>query len=104
MLDLGFVGLMTAWSAGVGLWALQRLRSLPEHPADALALAVPLGLGFLALATLGLAELGILDRTGLAALFVIGAAVGSRDAWRGAARLARRPSFAGLPLLSPDLF
>ena len=35
MLDLGFVGLLTIWSAGVGLWTLRRFRSTPEHPADA---------------------------------------------------------------------
>ncbi|MEJ7638863.1 MAG: hypothetical protein WKF75_13055 [Singulisphaera sp.] len=79
MLDLGFVGLLTIWSAGVGLWTLRRLGSTPGHPADALALAVPLGLGLLALATLGLAEFSILNRMGLAIILALGAALGSRE-------------------------
>ena len=79
MLDLGFVVLLTIWSAGVGLWTLRRLGSTPEHPADALALAVPLGLGLLGLATLGLAEVSMLNRMGLAVVLALGAVLG----WRG---------------------
>ena len=82
MLDLGFVGLLTIWSAGVGLWTLRRLGSTPEHPADALALAVPLGLGLLGLATLGLAEFSMLDRMGLAIVLALGGGPGRRArAW-----------------------
>ena len=54
-------------AAGLGLRLLDRLGGRPETPADALALAVPLGLGMLALAVLGLGELGIAE---------------SRQAWR----------------------
>ena len=66
MLDLGFVLLLTFLAAGIGLRLLDRLGGRPETPADALALAVPLGLGILALAVLGLGELGVLNRGGLA--------------------------------------
>ena len=45
MLDLGFVLLLTFLAAGIGLRLLDRLGGRPETPADALALAVPLGLG-----------------------------------------------------------
>ncbi len=95
MLDLGFVGFLTIWSAGVGLWTLRRLGSTPEHRFDALALAVPLGLGLLGLATLGLAECSMLNRMGLAIVLAIGAALG----WRGGRLSEMLPSasgFAGL--------
>src|SRR5687767_1324921 len=78
MLDLGFVGLLTIWSGGVGLWTLRRLGSTPEYRADDLALAVPLGLGLLGLATLGLAECSMLNRMGLAIVLALGAALGCR--------------------------
>src|SRR5947209_4273220 len=45
------------------------------HPLDALALALPLGFGGLALATLGLGEIGQLHRTSLAAVLLIGGIV-----------------------------
>jgi hypothetical protein len=81
MLDLGFVVLLTAWSAGVGLRVLNRLGPRPEHPADALALAVPLGLGLLSLAVLGLGECGALDRSGLLWVAAFGAWFGCRQGW-----------------------
>lgn len=104
MLDLGFVGLLTIWSAGVGLWTLRRLGSTPGHPADALALAVPLGLGLLALTTLGLAEFSMLNRMGLAIVLALGAALGSRNIQCGADLPTLSPSSAGSLLCSPDLF
>jgi len=97
MLDLGFVGFLTIWSAGVGLWTLRRLGSTPEHRFDALALAVPLGLGLLGLATLGLAECSMLNRMGLAIVLAIGAALG----WRGAKLWATSPSAFGIAGLFP---
>ena len=93
MLDLGFILLLTAWSAGVGLRVLGRLRQTPEHPADALALAVPLGLGMLALAALVLGEFGVLTPGGLRVVLVAGALLGGREACRGTARLVREASF-----------
>jgi hypothetical protein len=105
MLDLGFVWLLSAGSMGIGLRLLNRLGVLPEHPADALALAIPLGLGMLALATLGLGELGVLNVPGLTIILALWAGWGARDALRGANRLARsqpdfsvRPSRTGLIL------
>ena len=65
MIDLGFAVFLAIVSAGVGKRILDRLGSTPEHPLDALALALPLGMGVLSLATLGLGELGRLNRVGL---------------------------------------
>jgi hypothetical protein len=76
MLDLGFVCLLSVLAAGVGLRVLDRLGGRPASRADALALAVPIGLGLLALATLGLGELGALNRAGLAILLAGGFLVG----------------------------
>jgi len=90
MLDLGFLLLLAAWSSGVGLWVLRRFGPPPEHPADALALAVPTGLGVLALAVLGLGEVGRLDRDGLRAVLGVGAIVGL-PGLLGLLRRARRP-------------
>ncbi|MBV8555826.1 MAG: hypothetical protein JO116_09685, partial [Planctomycetaceae bacterium] len=93
MLDIGFILLLAAWSAGVGLRVLGRLRQTPEHPADALALAVPLGLGMLALAALALGEFGVLTPGGLKVVLVAGALLGGREAGRGIACLVRQASF-----------
>src|SRR5262245_60932889 len=89
MLDLGFLLLISAWSAGVGLGALRRFGPWPEHPADALALAVPLGLGMLGLAAFGLGETGALNAGGIKAVLVAGAVPG---AWAGWAFLRRGDS------------
>ncbi len=101
MLDIGFILLLTIWSAGVGLWTLRRLGQTPEHPADALALAVPLGLGILALTMLSLGELGVLTTKGIKATLAVGALLGGREAWRGISRLMREVSFP--PPQLPDL-
>jgi hypothetical protein len=76
MLDLGFLLLLTLVAAGVGLWLQGRLGGRLTAAADALALAVPLGLGLLALATLLLGEFGILGRGSLAVLLAAGLSVG----------------------------
>jgi len=81
MLDLGFLFLMTLWAAGLGRRVLSWLGGEPEHPVDALALAVPIGLGLLALEVLGLAELGLMSRAGLAALMVAGMIIGGDSGW-----------------------
>jgi hypothetical protein len=70
MLDLGFILLLTSIAAGLGLRLLDRLGGRPANRADALALAVPVGLGLLALATLLLGELGMLTPAGLVILLV----------------------------------
>ena len=104
MLDLIFIALLTAWAAGVGLRVVARLGGVPEHPADTLALAVPAGLGLLALAALGLAEVGWLTAGGIAAVLGLGAIVGGTAGIRllrqwvvGARRT--RPSFVDLALM-----
>jgi hypothetical protein len=68
MLDLALLIVLGATSAGVGLAVLRRLGGIPEHPSDALGLAVPLGLGLLGLATLGLGLARSLTLTAVAAL------------------------------------
>src|SRR3954453_4568688 len=74
MLDLVFVLLLTVGAGGVALRVVRRCGS--GHPADDLALAVPLGLGILALATLGLAELGVLSLPGLGLVLGVGIVLG----------------------------
>ena len=81
MLDLGFLLLLSLWSAGVGLWALRRFGPLPEHPADALALALPLGLGALGLTVFGLGEVGALGTGGIAWVLIVGAVVSALGWW-----------------------
>jgi hypothetical protein len=103
MLDLGFVLLLSLWSLGVGLRVVDRFGLLPEHPADASALAIPIGLGALALATLGLGELGVLDATGLMIVLALGSILGAKDAWRGVTRLGRALSNITARPTPPDL-
>jgi hypothetical protein len=108
MIDLGLAVFLGVVAAGVGRRVLARLRELPVHPADALALAVPLGLGVLALGTLALGELGCLNPAGLSVLLaaaiefgVVGLARTSRggspmqtnsaSAWLARLRVGRRP-------------
>ncbi len=75
MLDLGFLLVLTAWSAGVGLFVLRRFGPPPEEPADALGLAIPIGLGVLALAALALGMVDELDAGRLESVFGAGAIV-----------------------------
>ncbi len=85
-LDLGFLILLAIVAAGVGFRLLGGLGATPEHPADAWALAVPLGLGVLALAVLGLAEAGALTPGAIAGLLAVGAAVGGQGGAVGTLR------------------
>ena len=88
-LDLGFLILLAIVAAGLGSRVLGWLRATPEHPLDAWALAVPLGLGTLALAVLGLAEVGMLTPVAIGGLLAVGMVSGG---WRGVvATLAIRP-------------
>ncbi len=66
MIDLGFAVLVAFCAAGAGKRILDRIGQSPAHPLDALALALPLGLGLISLAALVLGELGCLNRIGLA--------------------------------------
>ena len=106
MLDLGFLILLITLATGLGRRVVARLGGEPEHPADALALAAPVGLGLLALVVLGLGEIGFLTTGGIVAVLVVAAAIGGASGVRlmvgGGRDLAtalRRPSFVDLALL-----
>jgi hypothetical protein len=100
MLDLGFILVLTFLAARVGLRLLDRIGGRPAHAGDALALAVTLGLGVLALATLALGELGLLNRGSLAILLAASIPLplgeGARRAGEGLK--PSRPSATPLPL------
>src|SRR4051812_13213143 len=81
MIDLGFILLLSAAAAGLGLALLDRLGGRPEDPIDALAMSIPLGLGALALAALGLGEVGALSRPSLAGLLGLGVVLGGCRAY-----------------------
>ena len=63
MIDLAFAAFLAMIGMGAGQRILDRLGQAPEHPLDAAALALPLGLGLMALGVLGLGELGWLNRS-----------------------------------------
>jgi hypothetical protein len=92
-LDLGFLILLAIVSAGLGFRVLGWLRATPEDPLDAWALAVPLGLGSLALGVLGLAEVGALTPRMLGVLLAGGLVLGGKGGWSGT--LAIRPRWSG---------
>ena len=71
MIDLGFAALLALISAGFGKRLLDGLSCSPEHPLDAMALALPLGMGLSALAALALGELGCLNFVGLSVLLAV---------------------------------
>jgi hypothetical protein len=71
MIDLGFAALLALISAGFGKRVLDGLGQSPEHPLDAMALALPLGLGLTALAALALGEFGCLNSVGLSVLLAV---------------------------------
>jgi hypothetical protein len=96
MLDLGFVLLLAVWSAGVGLSVVRRLGPLPEHPADALALALPVGLGGLGLASLGLGEVGRLDARAIGFVLCAGSLPLFAGRWWVALRLPTLRSGDGI--------
>ncbi len=77
-LDLAFLILLAVASSGLGYRLLGWLRATPEHPLDAWALAVPIGLGGISLGVLGLAEVGWLTPQALAGLLVVGLVVGGK--------------------------
>ena len=86
MLELAFIAFLAAWSAVVGRAMLRPFGPIPEHRSDALGMALPLGLGAMAMAALGLAELGWLGRPGLVGVAVVGLlgayAVAAIPRWR----------------------
>ena len=92
-LDLGFLILLAIVAAGLGYRVLAGLRAMPEHPGDAWALALPLGLGVLSLGVLGLAECGVLTPGAIARLLAVGAMVGGKGGMVGT--VAARPRSTG---------
>ncbi len=84
--DLLFLAILAAWSAGVGLFVLRLFGTLPRAVSDTLGLAIPLGLGLLALACLGLGELGQLHPRAIAAVVDVGAILGTFAAFRAMRR------------------
>jgi hypothetical protein len=76
MVDLGLAVFLAIIAAGIGKRMLGFVRELPEHPLDAMALAVPVGLGSLALGCLAVGEFGQLNLAGLAVLLAVAAEVG----------------------------
>ena len=102
-LDLGFLILLAIVSAGLGFRLLGWLRATPEHPLDVWALAVPLGLGALALAVLGLAEVGVLTPGAIAGLLAVGVLVGGRGGVVGTVAAWPRSFGRDLPSLAFDL-
>jgi hypothetical protein len=89
MLDILFLIALAVWAVGVGLRIERTFAPSPKGPADELALALPLGLGVLSLASLGLAEFGVLNRAGLGVLLAFGCLLGlaplgslMRSVWR----------------------
>jgi hypothetical protein len=82
VLDIGFLFLLFVWSFGVGLALLVRFDSSFAKRPGAIALAVPLGLGTLALIGLGLGELGALGAWGLSVVGSLGVGLGAAHLWR----------------------
>ncbi|MGC8643760.1 MAG: ArnT family glycosyltransferase, partial [Isosphaeraceae bacterium] len=76
MLDLAMALFLALIAAGLGKRLLDWLGQAPEHPVDILALATPIGLGVLALATLLIGEAGWLNLVGLAVLLAVATELG----------------------------
>lgn len=94
MLDCLFILGLGLLAAAVGLRLLDALDARREYGFDTLALAIPLGLGTVALATLALGEFGILNPGTLAGLFVASALLAGRQAWREIVVLIRNSAFS----------
>jgi hypothetical protein len=76
MIDLAFAAFLATIGMGVGRRVVDRLGQSPEHPLDSAALAMPMGLGLIALGVLGLGEVGWLNRIGLAVLLAVAMELG----------------------------
>lgn len=91
MLDLGMALFLAVIAAGIGKRLLVWFGEAPEHPMDLLALAAPLGLGILALATLLIGEAGWLNLVGLAVLLGVATELGGVAGARLIGGLIPRP-------------
>ena len=76
MIDLGFAALLALITLGVGKRLLDWLGQTPEHPLDAAALALPLGMGAAALFVLALGEVGCLNLFGVTIVVAVFAELG----------------------------
>jgi hypothetical protein len=94
MLDLLFLLVLTAWAALVGRRLLGGFGGPAPDTLETIALTVPLGLGVLGLATLGLGEVGCLNRLGLLAVLGLGLLVSGPEIrqWPGRPRFRLDPS------------
>jgi hypothetical protein len=90
MIDLIFAIFLAFISLGTGIRILNRADQAPSHPLDVLALALPLGMGLLAIGMLLLGELRCLNRLGLAIVLAIGMELGLAPSFRFFGDLWRR--------------
>ncbi len=82
MIDFGFAALLALITLGVGKRLLDWLGQTPEHPLDAIALALPLGMGASALSVLALGELACLNLLGVTIVLAVFTEVGVLSAVR----------------------
>jgi hypothetical protein len=90
MFDLGLALFLALVAAGIGKGLLDSIGELPEQPLDALAVATPLGLGLLALASLLLGQGGWLNLAGLAVLLGVATELGLLAGFRLVRELVQR--------------
>ena len=102
MIDLGFAALLALIAAGFGKRILDELGCSPEHPLDALALAIPLGMGLTALATLALGEVGCLNFVGISVVLAVTVELGI-IAWFNLFRQVRSMVQNARPDAEPDI-
>ncbi|MDR3620881.1 MAG: 4-amino-4-deoxy-L-arabinose transferase [Paludisphaera borealis] len=93
MFDLGFALFLALVSAGLGWRILRWLGGSPEHPVDVFGLALPLGMGLLALASLVLGQFRGLNIVGLAVLVGVVTELGLFSGFRLVRELARSADF-----------
>jgi Dolichyl-phosphate-mannose-protein mannosyltransferase len=98
MIDLAFAAFLATIGIGAGRRILDRVGETPEHPLDAAALSLPIGLGLLSLSVLALGALGWLNACGLCVLLAIMMELGLVPALRMLRSFARR----GAGHLEPD--
>ncbi|MFO0957079.1 MAG: glycosyltransferase family 39 protein [Isosphaeraceae bacterium] len=79
MLDLGFVALLTLGAWGVGRRLLQGAGLAGRGPIDQAAMAIPLGMGWLAMGLFGLGQAGWLNPVAIGALILPGIIEGCRS-------------------------
>jgi Dolichyl-phosphate-mannose-protein mannosyltransferase len=82
MIDLGFAAVLALITLGVGKRLLDWLGQTPDHPLDAVALAMPLGMGAAALAVLALGELACLNLLGVTIVLAVFTELGAIRAIR----------------------